>query len=269
MSKEKIENRIFNDGLNEQPPEFDPIPDGYRSPILMRIMLVVINIASFLFCRSFLQSWYSIHGSTPVWIPLAFLIVPLGSLFFIYYYMGKVGYERIMKTICIVFCVLGVVNIFLPVHSFSVGSDGYSADFSYVTSAGTALGIDFPSEGSATTVDGKTAERENHSSLTFLKSFIKGERLFTCTDVIYSDEQAKNFEKSIAASPVWLKEIPDRLGGLAYSALDSSGYDCILFFNCNTKEFNSQPESGKHTFYQVMYNLQNHELRILKYTKNF
>lgn len=236
MSKEKIKNRNFDDGLNEQPPEFDPIPDGYRSPILMRIMLIVINIAAFLFCRSFLQSWYSIHGSTPVWIPLAFLIVPLGSLFFIYYYMGKVGYERIMKTICIAFC---------------------------------ALGIDFPSEGSATTVDGKTAERENHSSLTFLKSFIKGERLFTCTDVIYSDEQAKIFEKSIAASPVWLKEIPDRLGGLAYSALDSSGYDCILFFNCNTKKFNSLPESGEHTFYQVMYNLQNHELRILKYTKNF
>lgn len=112
MSKEKIKNRNFDDGLNEQPPEFDPITDGYRSPILMRIMLIVINIAAFLFCRSFLQSWYSIHGSTPVWIPLAFLIVPLGSLFFIYYYMGKVGYERIMKTICIAFCALGVVNIF-------------------------------------------------------------------------------------------------------------------------------------------------------------
>ncbi len=269
MSKEKIENRIFNDGLNDQPPEFDPIPDGCRSPILMRIMLIVINIASFLFCRSFLQSWYGVHGSTPVWNPLVFLAVPLGSLFFIYYYMGKVGYERIMKTICIAFCALGVVNIFLPVHSFSVGSDGYSTDFSYVASAGSVLGISFPSEGSATTVDGKTAERENRSRLTSLKSLIKGERLLTCTDVIYSDEQAADFEKSIAESPIWLKEIPDRLGGLAYSALDSSGYDYILFFNCDTREFNFLPESGKYTFYQVMYNSQNHELRILKYTKKF
>lgn len=269
MSKEKIKHQIYNDDLHEQPPEFDPIPGGYRSPILMRIMLVVINIASFLFCRSFLQSWYSVHGSTPVWIPLAFLMVPLGSLFFIYYYMAKVGYERIMKTICIAFCVLGVVNIFLPVHSFSVGSDGYSTDFSYVTSVGSALGIDFPSEGSATTVDGKTAERESRSRLTSLKSFIKGERLFTCTDVVYSGKQAADFEKSIAESPLWIKEIPNRFGGLAYFALDSSGYDYILFFNCDTREFNTMPESGKHTFYQVMYNSQNHELRILKYTKKF
>lgn len=269
MPQNKPTEHFFDGGLHEQPPEFDPQINVGRSPVLMRIMLILINLASFAFCRSFSQSWYGVHGSTPIWIPLVFLAVPLGSLFFIYYYMGRVGYERIMKLICIAFCILGVANIFFPIHSSSVGGDGYSSDYGYVTAAGSAVGLDFPSDGSATTVDGSLAVTESGSRLTLIKAFIKGERLETCTDVIFSEEQATDFEKIIGENPIWLDEIPERLDGLAYSALDRSGYDRILIFNCETDEFNALPESGKHTFYQVMYNLQNHELRILKYTKKF
>lgn len=73
MSQNQTDEHIHDDELHERPPEFDPQLEGeYRSPVLMRVMLVVINIASLFFCRSFMQSWYSIHGTTPIWISLVF-----------------------------------------------------------------------------------------------------------------------------------------------------------------------------------------------------
>ena len=102
-----------------------------------------------------------------------------------------------------------------------------------------------------------------------MKSFIKGEKLYSCTDVIYKPEQAEEFENFIKKSPLWLSEIPDKINGLKYSLIDTSGYNLFIFYDCESKAYNTLPDSGKHTVYQVMYNLQNHEMRIIKYTKNF
>lgn len=272
MSQNQIDEHIHGDELHERPPEFDPQFEGeYRSPVLMRVMLVVINIAALFFCRSFMQSWYSIHGTTPIWISLIFLLVPLGSLFIIYYYMGRIGSERIIKLICIVFCALHIINIFSPIDSsqVSLGKEGFSSDYGYVTEAGKMIGIDFPSDGSATTVDSVGIKNENKDIFASLKSLIKREKLYSCTDVIYKSEQTKDFEDFIKKSPLWLNEISDDINSLKYSLVDTSGYNSFIFYDCDAKTYNTLPESGKHTIYQVMYNSQNHEMRILKYTKNF
>lgn len=272
MSQNQIDEHGHGDELHERPPEFVPQFEGeYRSPILMRVMLAVVNIAALFFCRSFIQSWYSVHGTTPLWISLVFLLVPLGSIFFIYYYMGRIGSERIMKLICIAFCVLYIINIFSPVDSaqVSLGKEGFSSDFGYVTEAGNIIGINFPSEGSATTVDSVGMKNENRNFFASLKSLIKSEKLYSCTDVIYKSKQTKDFENYIKKSPLWLNEISGEIKSLKYSLVDTSGYNCFVFYDCDTKTYNTLPESGKHTIYQVMYNSQNHEMRILKYTKNF
>ncbi len=56
---------------------------------------------------------------------------------------------------------------------------------------------------------------------------------------------------------------------MKYSLVDASSYDYYIFYDCDGKVYNTLPQSGKHTVYQVMYNSQNHGMRILKYTKNF
>ena len=83
------------------------------------------------------------------------------------------------------------------------------------------------------------------------------------------DYRMKTFENFIKKSPLWLSEIPDKINGLKYSLIDTSGYNLYTFFDCESKAYHTLPDSGKHTVYQVMYNLQNHEMRIIKYTKNF
>lgn len=272
LPQNEINGSAYGDELYERPPEFDPqFNVEYRSPVLMRIMLVVVNLAALIFSRSFLQSWYSVHGTTPVWIPLAFLLVPLGSLFIIYYYMGRVGSEIIIKLICFAFCAAQVFNIFSPIDTkqITLGKNGFSSDFGYVTEAGNIIGIAFPADGSATTVDSIGLKDENKSAVASLKSFIKREKLYSCTDVIYKPEKAEEFESFIERSPLWLSEIPDKINGLKYSLIDTSGYNLFIFFNCESKAYNTLPDSGKHTVYQVMYNLQNHEMRIIKYTKIF
>lgn len=269
MPQSEIDEKRFGNELAEQPPDFDPQLGEYRSPVLMRVMLVIVNLASLVFARSFLQSWYSVHGTTPVWIPLVFLLIPLGSLVFIYYYMGRIGSERIIKLICFAVCILHISNLFSPIDSsqISLGREGFSSDFGYVTEASNVIGIDFPSGGSATTVDGVGLENENNNIFASLKSFLKREKLYSCTDVIYEPEQTQEFESFIEKSPLWLSEIPEEIKELKYSLVDASSYDYYIFYDCDSKAYNTLPESGKHTVYQVMYNSQNHGMRILKYTK--
>lgn len=274
MSQEEIDNRRFGSELHEQPPETEFEPTfgvGYRSPVMMRIMLVIINLAALFFCRSFIQSWFGIHGTTPVWIPIVFMLVPLGSLFFVYYYMGRIGREIILKMICIACCVLQAVNFFYPVSSsrISLGKDGYSYDFSYVSSAGSEMGIVFPECTTSTTVDGALADTEYKNFLEKAKAFFAWEKLYYCTDVIYSPEQAAEFERYIKKDPLWLDEIPEKLGRLTNYGFSSQNYDSFLFYDCDAKSFNTVPNLGRHTIYRVMYNSQKHEMRILKYSKNF
>lgn len=280
MSSKEPENTLRENNFGERPPEFDysaedfgePVPTGH-SLLLTRVLIVVINLAAIIFCRSFIQSWYTARGTTPLWIPIIFLLVPLGSLFFIYYYMGRIGFERIIKLICLAFCALHIINFFSPVDpaQITLGTDGYSSDYSYVTQAGNLLGIAFPKEGSATTTDSITSDFESSKVNLFdkTKSLLAQEKLYSCTEAIYTDAQAEAFEKSLSADPVWLREIPEKLSELPFSLIDSSGYDFYLFFDCDGNSFNSVPESGKHTFYSVMYNSKSNSLQILKYTKKF
>lgn len=280
MSSKEPEKTLRENNFGERPPEFDysaedfgePVPTGH-SLLLTRVLIVVINLAAIIFCRSFIQSWYTVHGTTPLWIPIIFLLVPLGSLFFIYFYMGRIGFERIIKLICLAFCALHIINFFSPIDpaQITLGTEGYSSDYSYVTQAGNLLGIAFPKEGSATTTVSITSDFESSKVNLFdkTKSLLAQEKLYSCTEVIYTDAQAEAFEKSLSADPVWLREIPEKLSELPFSLIDSSGYDFYLFFDCDGNSFNAVPESGKHTFYSVMYNSKSNSLQILKYTKKF
>lgn len=274
MSREQTDDLRFGDALHEQPPEFDFEPQfvgGYRSHVLMRVMLVITNLAALFFCRSFIQSWYGVHGTTPVWIPILFMLVPLGSLFFIYYRMGRIGREIILKIICFACCALQAVNFFNPISPsrISLGKDGYSYDFSYVSSAGSEMGITFPECTTSTTVDGTLAETENKNLFEKLKAFFTGEKTYYYTDVIYTSEQVAEFERYLEKNPLWLENIPEKLRKLTNYGFSTQDYDCFLFYDCDAKAFNTVPESGRHTIYQVMYNSQKHEMRILKYSKNF
>lgn len=278
MSFEKIKDIIHEDRLDNRPPEDIPTAEEFSPPVfaprafvLMRVMLTVVNLAALVFGRSFLQSWYGVHGTTPIWIPLLFLTVPLGSLIFIYYCMGRIGSERIIKLICLVCCLLQTLNIFFPVSSsrVSLGKGGYSYDRSYITNVGNEIGIKFPTCESSATVDGALANSDKGDAVTSLKAFFSGEKIYFWSDVIFSAEQSAEFEEFVKTNPLWLDEIPKKLKRLACISMLSDGYDKILFFDCDARAYNALPESGRHDVYQIMYNLQNHEMRIIKYTKNF
>lgn len=259
------------------PTELEPdisADSRYRSAVLMRVMLVVVNLAALILCRSFSQGWQSVHGSATVWIPIIFLLVPFGSLAFVYLFMGKLGSERIIKIICIVFCVIQAAGIFYPPSAdiqIPVETENTAPVNSFVRQAQTEMGVVFPDGGESTSFNDSILKLENPERKLSddVKDFFKGEHVYNCTDVKYKKESVKDFEDSLKNSPIWLREIPDRLGGLPVSSLDTSGYDYFLFFNCDEKKFNAVPKSGAHKFYQVMYNSQTHELRILKYKKTF
>lgn len=270
-NKNKVKNYKIAEDTADMPYPSANAADGqvYRSFLLMRIMLTAVNIASLLFCRSFMQSWNSIHGTFPVWIPIAFSLIPLGSLVFIYLFMGKLGSERIIKLICIALLILHLMGIFFPpsvAEPIEIDENGSS---SYLTDVQNELGMVFPS-GRVMSIDGSVIMLENPDDglMDRLKRYTSGERLYSCTDLSLDEEKAADFKKTLEGSPVWLKKIPKRLKELPFSALDTSGYDYLLFFDCDGKSFNSVP-NGKAVMYQLMYSSKYDTLRILKYSKNF
>lgn len=268
--KEKFKNGEFA----EENAEFQPSATAadvqiYRSFVLMRIMLVIVNIMSLVFCRSFLQSWNSVHGTFPVWISVAFSLIPLGSIVFIYLFMGRVGSERILKLICFVLLILHLAGIFFPPSATEPIEIDEADSGSYLTDVQNELGMVFPS-GKVMSIDDSVIMLENpDDGLTDrLKRYAKGERLYSCTDLTFEAETAAEFEKTLEKSPVWLKKIPERLADMPFSALDNSGYDYFLFFDCDGQVFNSVPD-GKAAVYQLMYGTEAHTLRIIKYQKIF
>lgn len=277
MPFDKRKNTFREDIPHDLPTDFEPdtlADNHYRSAVLMRVMLVFVNLASLVLCRSFSRGWQEMHGSATVWIPIIFLLVPFGSLAFIYLFMGKLGSERIIKAVCIIFCALQAASIFYPPSvdvQIPIEKEQSAPVNLYVSQASETMGISFPDGGDSTSFNNSILKLENPERKLYdeVKDFFKGERVYSCTDVKYKKEQVKEFEASIKKSPVWLSEIPDSLSGLPVSSLDVSGYDCYLFFDRDEKKFNAVPKSGAHIFYQVMYNSQTHELRILKYKKTF
>lgn len=271
----KIKDIYRADRLVEQVPESDfevtgSVPDSaYRSFVFMRIMLVAANVFALIFCRSLLQSWQEVKGTTPIWIPLIFLLIPLGSLAFVYLFMGKVGSERIMKIICLFFCACHIFYVFQPPICSNVE---YSVDLTengYLTEIQSETGIAIPS-GETVTMNNSiiTVENPNEKFSNKLKRFLNGEKIIVCVDVSFNEEQSGEFEKAIDKNPIWLCEIPDNLRDLQFSAVDADGYDCFVFFDCDGKTFNTVPNS-KSTVCQFMYSSQNAKLRIIKYSKKF
>lgn len=269
----KRNEKITNGDFTEENAEFQPSvavdERVYRSFVLMRIMLVIVNIMSLVFCRSFMQSWNSVHGTFPLWIPIAFSLIPLGSIVFIYLFMGRVGSERILKLICIALLLLHLAGIFYPPSATEPIEIDESESGSYLTDVQNELGMAFPS-GKVMSIDDSVIMLENpDDSLTDrLKRYAKGERLCSCTDLTFEAETAVEFEKTLEKSPVWLKKIPEKLTDMPFSALDTSGYDYFLFFDCDGQVFNSMPD-GKAAVYQLMYSAKAHTLRIIKYQKIF
>lgn len=271
----KIRKIYLANRLVEQAPETEfevngSVPDNvYRSFVFMRIMLVVTNFFVLVFCRSFLQSWYDVHATAPIWIPLIFLLVPVGSLVFVYLFMGKVGSERIMKLICLIFCFCQLFYVFQPPISDNVEYSTGLTENRYLNEVQSITGIMIP-PGEVVTMDESviTVENPNEKFTDRLKRFLNGEKIIACVDVSFNNEQKTELEKSIDGALFWLREIPNEFEKVHFSAVDTTGYDYFVFFDCDSKAFNTVP-NGKAMLYQLMYNSQSGKLRIIKYSKNF
>lgn len=91
----------------------------------------------------------------------------------------------------------------------------------------------------------------------------------TC-DVSFDEAAAQAFERNLPNDERWLGVMPNDLLGITPSEYALPGFDYILIYNSDSREWNMQPaESGTYHFTCIYYRLQEHQMRIVEYSIDY
>ena len=121
------------------------------------------------------------------------------------------------------------------------------------------LGTDFPSAVSIST------SGELETPLSNDMGYVYG----TC-DLIFDIEAAQSFEQSLINDDRWCDAMPNDLLGITPSEHALPGFDYILIYNSDSREWNTQPaETGTYHFTCIYYRLPEHQMRIVEYSINY
>lgn len=121
------------------------------------------------------------------------------------------------------------------------------------------LGTDFPAETSISTSGDLETPLSNDMG------YVYG----TC-DLIFDIEAAQPFEQSLPNDDRWCDTLPNDLLGITPSEHALPGFDYILIYNSDSREWNTQPaETGTYHFTCIYYRLPEHQMRIVEYSINY
>ena len=121
------------------------------------------------------------------------------------------------------------------------------------------LGTDFPDEPSISTSGDLETPLSNDMG------YVYG----TC-DLIFDIEAAQPFEQSLPNDDRWRDTLPNDLLGITPSEHALPGFDYILIYNSDSREWNTQPaETGTYHFTCIYYRLPEHQMRIVEYSINY
>lgn len=121
------------------------------------------------------------------------------------------------------------------------------------------LGTDFPAETSISTSGDLETPLSNDMG------YVYG----TC-DLIFDIEAAQPFEQSLPNDDRWRDTLPNDLLGITPSEHALPGFDYILIYNSDSREWNTQPaETGTYHFTCIYYRLPEHQMRIVEYSINY
>lgn len=91
----------------------------------------------------------------------------------------------------------------------------------------------------------------------------------TC-DLIFDPEAARSFEQSLPNDDRWCDTLANDLLGITPSEHALPGFDYILIYNSDSREWNTQPaETGTYHFTCIYYRLPEHQMRIVEYSINY
>lgn len=121
------------------------------------------------------------------------------------------------------------------------------------------LGIDIP-----------VYERINTDDWSTGKQSVSRGHVYWDSDVFFSDAEANEFERQLAADGRWMSSMPSELIGVTTTLYDIRQFDYVLIYNEDTGECNALPDaSGTYRFLGLQYNSEVHCLSIVEYDIDF
>ncbi len=90
--------------------------------------------------------------------------------------------------------------------------------------------------------------------------------IYYTSDIYFENSAVADFEKQLAKDDKWLSFVSNDLIGITSSLNDYGFYDYILIYNVDTTEYNTLPkDSGKYRFINILYRLEENQMKIVEY----
>ena len=90
--------------------------------------------------------------------------------------------------------------------------------------------------------------------------------IYYTSDIYFENSAVADFEKQLAKDNKWLSSVSNYLIGITSPMNDYGFYDYVLVYNVDTAEYNTLPnDSGKYRFINILYRLEENQMKIVEY----
>lgn len=90
--------------------------------------------------------------------------------------------------------------------------------------------------------------------------------IYYTSDIYFENSAVADFEKQLAKDNKWLSSVSNDLIGITSPMNDYGFYDYVLIYNVDTTEYNTLPNgSGKYRFINILYRLEENQMKIVEY----
>ena len=226
------------------------------SIVLLMLSFISLPLASLIHSQIFM-----VFAMDNMWFLLLVAIFPLASLILgvvMLFKSLRLGLANVISGILIMGLLYNMaLSYFDPYYYAPSYSEEYYTNDIYVESLENAeelLAIDFPEPMEYSTI--KYDASTSHNDIYYSSS------------ISFFPEDSDIFEQAMDSR--WMSYVPTVFSGFHKSRFPVENYDCYLFFNMDTGEYNTLPsEDGSYRFLSAYYSSEENSLHLVEYQVDF
>lgn len=252
----KKENLTFNSALylymNRNPQKVLKREKADKLKIISNVLFVLslLSIPGFLLLVSWVSSLNNLFIEN-TWICYLFTPFSIASTVFGFYLKYKnYKYKKNIISGVIITVILCLYGSFTFIFS-----DFYDHSSKPVIRVEQLTGIDIPQSKQINTQDWTKGVQD-----------VSRGYIYYTSDIYFDDDLTKDFAKQIKTDDRWLSSVPNDLIGITSPFSDYGGYDYLLIYNIDSKEYNTLPEDGgNYSFINMFFNIEQSKMIIVEY----
>ena len=246
------ENSAFYSYMYKNPSRITEKPMNNK----WKVLSVILFVASLLSIFGALGLVAMVSSKNRLFVEnmwLFFLLTPIPIASIVLGFVLKLKNYKYKKNIIVGIIMVALLCIY---GSFSfIFANVYDHSEESIVRAEQTIGINIPEHKQISTQDWTKGTQ----------SVSRGYIYYT-SDIYFENSAVADFEKQLAKDNKWLSSVSNDLIGITSPMNDYGFYDYVLIYNVDTTEYNTLPNgSGKYRFINILYRLEENQMKIVEY----